>query len=174
MREKLYALLQWVVCRIYWKFEDFHGLKIKIAMRLPTDNCWQFCCIHASEYRSIFWSETEQKYLQNCLFNFTAQLYSVRENIMKLIWVRERSITLTDQAEMKNKIIQSDNFRCKCWLCQADITKMATILLPSIFKVYSFKRTSWMSITRHRAMILERHLPESRNSPLLEWVILHI
>lgn len=124
-------------------------------MILPTDNCWHFCCIHASEYRSIFWSETEQAYLQNCLFNFTAQLYLVWEDIMKLIFVRERSIILTDQAEMKNKIIQSDNFNCKCWLCQADITKMTTILPPSIFKIYSFKRTSGTYITRYRAMILE-------------------
>lgn len=142
-------------------------------MILPTDNCWHFCCIHASEYRSIFWSETEQAYLQNCLFNFTAQLYLVREDIMKLIFVRERSIILTDQAEMKNKIIQSDNFKCKCWLCQADVTKMATIMPPSIFKIYSFKRTSGMYITRYRAMILERRLPESPECPLLEWMVLH-
>lgn len=145
-----------------------------ITMWLPTDNCRHFCCIRASEYRSIFWSQTEQEHVQNCLFNFTAQLCSVQEDIMKLIWVRERSIILTVQAEMKNKIIQSDIFCCKCWLCQADITKMATILPHSIFKIYSFKRTSWMYITRHRAMILERHLPESPDCPLLEWIILHI
>lgn len=142
-------------------------------MRLPPDNSWHFCHVHASEYRSIFWSETEQEYLQNCLFNFTAQLYSVQGDIMKLIWVRERSIIPTDQAEMKNKIIQSDNFSCNCWLCQADVTKMATFSLPSSFKIYSFKRTSGMYTTRHRA-ILERHLPESPGCPLLEWMILLI
>lgn len=143
-------------------------------MRLPTDNCRHFCCTYSSEYRSISWSETEQEYPQKCLFNITAQLYSLQQDIMKLIWVRERSIILTDQAEMKNNIIQSDNFSCKCWLCQADFTKMATILLPLIFEIYSFKRTSGMYITRHRAMILKRHLPESPDCPLLEWMILHI
>lgn len=127
MQEKLYAVLQWMTYRIYWKCKDIHGLKIDYNV-FTYRQLLTFLCIRASEYRSIFWSETEQEHVQNCLFNFTAQLCSVQEDIMKLIWVRERSIILTVQAEMKNKIIQSDSFCCKCWLCQADITKMATIL----------------------------------------------
>lgn len=115
-----------------------------------------FCCIHESEHRPILWSETEQEPLQNCLFDFMAQLYLGEEDIMKLYGLEKDPLFWLIKQKWKRK-----SSRLTISAASVDYTKLMLPKCPQfccLQSIYGFKRTWGMQKTG-REIYVRQALP---------------